>query len=169
MKHELPQLVKKTVEEYVINHKVIPLPEDLTAEMREKAGVFVCIKKHGQLRGCIGTFAPSTENIAAETIRNAVAAATQDPRFSPVQEEELKELEYSVDVLSAPEKAGDITLLDPRKYGVIVTSGRKKGLLLPDLEGVDTVDEQLRIAKLKAGIMPGETIEILKFQVHRYK
>lgn len=169
MKHELPQLVKKTVEEYVINHKVIPLPEHLTAAMREKAGVFVCIKKQGQLRGCIGTFAPSTENIAAETIRNAVAAATQDPRFPPVQEEELHELEYSVDVLSAPEKVGDITLLDPKKYGVIVISGQKKGLLLPDLEGVDTVDEQLRIARLKAGIMPGEPIEILRFQVHRFK
>lgn len=169
MKQDLPELAKKTVEEYVINHKVIPLPDDLTPEMREKAGVFVCIKKQGQLRGCIGTYASSAENTAAETIRNAVAAATQDPRFAPVQKEELKDLEYSVDVLSAPEKVGDTTLLDPKKYGVIVTSGQKKGLLLPALEGVDTVDEQLRIARLKAGIMPGEKIEILRFQVHRYK
>ncbi len=168
MKQELPLLAKQSVEEYIVNRRVIPQPHGLLPELQEKAGVFVCIKKRGQLRGCIGTFSASTENIAAETIRNAIAAATQDPRFPPVLEDELKELEYSVDVLSAPEKAEDLSMLDPQKYGVIVVSGLKKGLLLPDLEGVDTVDEQIRIAKLKAGILPGEHFEVLRFRVHRY-
>lgn len=166
--HPVVELAKKAVEEYVKNRRVISVPEILTPEMRERAGVFVSIKKHGQLRGCIGTFVPSCKNVAEEIIRNAICSATEDPRFPPVQEEELDDLSYSVDILSQPEKVKDLNDLDPKRYGVIVASGGRRGLLLPDLEGVDTVEEQIRIARLKAGIFEGEKIEIFRFEVRRY-
>lgn len=167
--HPLVELAKKTVETYVREGKIIELPDNLTPEMSEKAGVFVCIKKGEQLRGCIGTFMPTKESIASELISNAIAASTNDPRFERVQENELADLNYTVDVLSSPEKVNSISELDPKRYGVIVISGFRKGLLLPDLEGVDTVEEQLKIAKMKAGIMPDENVEIYKFEVKRYK
>jgi AmmeMemoRadiSam system protein A len=167
--HKLVELARKSVEEYIRNKKEIPLPSDLSPEMSVKAGVFVCIKKKGNLRGCVGTFMPCTENVAQEVIRNALCAATSDSRFEPVTEDELDELEFSVDVLSPPEKVADISELDPKKYGVIVVHGSRKGLLLPDLEGVDSVDEQLRIAKMKAWINPDEKVEIFRFMVSRYR
>lgn len=166
--HPVVELAKKAIEEYVKNRRVISPPEMLTPEMRERAGVFVSIKKHGQLRGCIGTFMPSCKNVAEEIIRNAICSATEDPRFPPVQERELKDLTYSVDILTPPEKVKDLTELDPKRYGIIVTSGGRRGLLLPDLEGVDTVEEQIRIARLKAGISADEKIDIFRFEVRRY-
>lgn len=168
MMHPLVELAKKTIEAYIMKGTVLSPPGVLTPEMSQKAGVFVSLKKHGQLRGCIGTFLPMSENVALETIRNAIAAATQDPRFSPVEEDELDALVCSVDVLTPPEKVETADDLDPRKYGVVVTSGGRKGLLLPDLEGVDTVEEQLRIAKMKAGILPHEKADVFRFTVHRY-
>ena len=167
--HSLAGLAKESVEEYVRHGRTLPPPASLTPEMAGRAGVFVCLKKYGELRGCIGTFSPCSDNVAGETIRNAIAAATQDPRFLPVTEEELTDLEYSVDVLTAPEKVDDISGLDPKVYGVIVSCGRRRGLLLPDLEGVDTVEEQLRITRMKAGILPGEEVEISRFRVERYR
>ena len=167
--HELVTLAKKSIEAFVRNKKELSPPKELTPEMQEKAGVFVSIKKRGNLRGCIGTFMPCTENVAREIIKNAISAATQDPRFDPVTGDELSELEYSVDVLSPPEKVSDISELDPKKYGVIVVHGTRKGLLLPDLEGVDSVEEQLRIAKMKAWINPDEKVEIFRFMVARYR
>jgi len=164
----LVDLAKKSVEEFVRNGKVLPVCGPLSEEMSEKAGVFVCLKKNGRLRGCIGTFLPCCENVAQETVRNAVAAATQDHRFPPVSEEELDELHYSVDVLTPPEKVSDIRELDPKEYGVILVSGQKKGLLLPALEGVDSVEEQLRITRMKAGILPSEKVEIFRFRVKRF-
>jgi AmmeMemoRadiSam system protein A len=138
--------------------------------MQKRAGVFVSLKKHGKLRGCIGTFLPCEDNIYQEIVRNAVAAATEDTRFYPVQEDELKDITYSVDVLSEPEKIKETSELDPRKYGIIVAKDYRKGLLLPDLEGVDTVDEQLRITKMKAGIDPDDKdVEIFRFTVERFK
>lgn len=166
--HPLVKLAKKSIETYIREGKIIQPPEPLLPEMAEKAGVFVCLKKHGQLRGCIGTFTPTCKCVGIETIINAISAATKDPRFHPVEEDELEELAYSVDVLSCPEKVKDITELDPRKYGVIVVSGHRRGLLLPDLEGVDTIEEQLRIARMKAGILPHEEVEIYRFEVKRY-
>jgi hypothetical protein len=137
--------------------------------MNFRAGVFVSLKKHGQLRGCIGTFMPTTPSVYQEFARNAVAAATEDPRFSPVTADELEEIRYSVDVLSEPEPVTDISELDPRKYGVIVSKGHLRGLLLPDLEGVDTVREQLKITRMKAGINPDdEDVKIFRFTVKRY-
>lgn len=167
--HALVELAKKSVEEFVKNKKEIYPPDKLNTEMTTKAGVFVSIKKKGNLRGCIGTFMPCTENVANEIIRNAISAATQDPRFDPVTEDELSDLEYSVDVLSAPEKVSNISELDPKKYGVIVVHGSRKGLLLPDLDGVDSVEEQLRIARMKAWINPDEKLEISRFTVARYR
>ncbi len=169
--HPLVQLARRTIEEYVKHGRVIepPPPQEMTPEMTKRAGVFVSLKKHGQLRGCIGTFLPTTENVATEIIRNAIAAATEDPRFPPVQPHELDDLDISVDILSEPEPVESLEELDPKKYGVIVESGWKRGLLLPDLEGVDTVEQQLSIAMAKAGITPGEPVKIYRFRVDRYK
>ena len=163
------RLAKETIENYIKQGKIITPPLGLPEEMiNQKAGVFVSLKKNGNLRGCIGTFMPIQENIAQEIIKNAISAAVDDPRFSPVIASELGDLTISVDVLSLPEEIFDVSELDPEKYGVIVSSGYKKGLLLPDLEGVDTVEEQLYIAKRKAGIYPDEKVKLFRFEVKRY-
>ncbi len=167
--HPLVRLAKETVEQYVRSGKIISPPDDLTPEMAEKAGVFISIKKKGELRGCIGTFHPTTENVAYEIIQNAISAATQDPRFPPLDTSELDSLEYSVDILSEPEKVTSKNELDPKQYGVIVKSGDRKGLLLPDIEGVDSADEQISIASMKAGIYLGDNVELYRFEVKRYK
>ena len=120
------------------------------------------------MRGCIGTVEPAYADLAHEIINNAIAAATRDPRFEPVQECELGHLTYSVDVLSPPERIDGPDALDPRRYGVIVQSGRRRGLLLPDLPGVDSVEEQVAIARGKAGILPDEPVDLYRFQVERY-
>ena len=163
------KLARETIKNYIKHGKIITLPLDLPKEMiNQKAGVFVSLKKYGELRGCIGTFMPTQKNIAQEIIKNAVSAAVEDPRFSPVNVSELEDLTISVDVLSIPEEIKDISQLDPKKYGVIVSSGYKKGLLLSDLEGVDTAEEQVDIAKRKAGIYPDEKVKLYRFEVKRY-
>jgi len=165
--HPLAQLAKDTVESYVKSGDKVT-PRELTPEMKERAGVFVSIKKTGMLRGCIGTFEPRQSNVAEEIMNNAVSSATQDPRFPPVIPSELPYLSYSVDVLTRPEPVESASQLDPKKYGAIVESGRRRGLLLPDLEGVDTVEEQIDICRQKAGIPPQEPIKLYRFQVKRY-
>lgn len=168
--HPLVELAKKTVEEFAKTGTVPEKPEELDELMSKRAGIFVSLKKHGQLRGCIGTIEPVTECVAAEVIRNAVSAAAEDPRFNPVEVDELGELDYSVDVLSQPETVKDISELDPGRYGVIVSKDMSRGLLLPDLEGVDTVEEQLSIARQKAFIDPDEEdVEVQRFEVTRYR
>ena len=163
------KLARETIENYIKQGKIITPPLGLPEEMiNQKAGAFVSLKKNDNLRGCIGTFMPTQENIAQEITKNAISAAVDDPRFSPVNFSELEDLSISVDVLSAPEEVKDISQLDPKKYGVIVSSGYKKGLLLPDLEGVDTVEYQIDIAKRKAGIYPGEKVKLYRFEVKRY-
>ncbi len=169
MMHRIVELAKQTIEEYVRTKKTISPPSDLSSELAARAGVFVSLKKMGTLRGCIGTFEPTADTIAEEVIKNAISAATQDPRFHALEEDELTELEYSVDVLSPPEKITSIKDLDPKKYGIIVIQGGRRGLLLPDLEGVDTVEEQLRITKMKAGIWTDKNLEIFRFTVTRYR
>ena len=164
----LASLAKKTVETFVREGKT-PQPEELTPEMKEKAGVFVSIHKFGGLRGCIGTFEPQENNVAMETITNAISSATRDPRFPPIVPNELKDLSYSVDVLTAPEPIESKDQLDPEKYGVIVECGLRRGLLLPNLEGVDSVDHQIDICCQKAGIAPDEPIKLYRFEVKRYK
>ncbi len=166
--HPLVELAKKTVETYVKQGKT-PHPKKLTPEMRQRAGVFVSIHKSGQLRGCIGTIEPRKDNVAKEIIANAISSATRDPRFPPIAPDELDQLDYSVDVLTTPEPIKSQDQLDPKKYGVIVEAGFKRGLLLPDLEGVDSVDYQIDICCLKAGITPDEPIKLYRFEVKRYK
>ena len=165
--HPLVSLAKETVESYVRGRKM-PKPEELTPEMKERAGVFVSIKKLGSLRGCIGTFEPTKANVAEETMANAISSATRDPRFPPVNAAELPQLSYSVDVLTRPEPIEDRSQLDPKRYGVIVESGFRRGLLLPDLEGVNTVEHQIDICRQKAGIFPHEPIKLYRFEVRRY-
>lgn len=136
--------------------------------MKNKAGTFVSIKKNGELRGCIGTILPTKENIALEIISNAISSGTRDPRFNAVREDELDSLSYSVDVLLEPEPIDSIEDLDVKKYGVIVRAGFRTGLLLPNLEGVDTPEEQVSIALRKAGISPKENYSMERFEVIRY-
>jgi len=167
--HSLVKLAKKTVETYVNEGKTPPPPEELTPEMKAKAGVFVSLHKSGALRGCIGTFEPTQKNVAEEIISNAISSSTRDPRFPPVAPEELEHLEYSVDVLTTPKPVKDKSQLDPKKYGVIVECGFRRGLLLPDLEGVDSVDYQIDICRQKAGIAPDEPVKLYRFEVKRYK
>lgn len=138
------------------------------AYLRERAGVFVSLKKSGELRGCIGTTQATTASVLEEIIQNALSAGLHDPRFDPVGADELPFLTYSVDILSQAEPVGDRGDLDPRTYGVIVRSGGRSGLLLPDLEGVDTSEDQLAIACRKAGIDPRSDYRILRFTVTRY-
>ncbi len=143
-------------------------PQDLPPEYEAQSGAFVSLKKGGSLRGCIGTVHPAQGNLAEEIAVNAVSAARKDPRFPPVTGEELPDLTISVDILSAMERIGNEDELDPKKYGVLIRSGSRSGVLLPDLEGVNTVDEQLAIVRQKAGIAPGEPVELYRFSVTRY-
>ena len=166
--HPMVRLAKEAVESYVREGKT-SRPKELTLEKKERAGVFVSLHKHGQLRGCIGTFEPTKDNVAEEIIANAISSSTMDPRFPPVTAAELDDLEYSVDILTESEPVTDISQLDPKEYGVIVESGWKKGLLLPDLEGVDSVEEQIAICRLKAGISASEPVKLYRFQVRRFK
>ena len=168
--HPLVKLAKDAVELFVREGRVYEAKdEDLPPELNKRAGVFVCLKIRGNLRGCIGTFQPTEPTIAGETVRNAISAATCDPRFPKVRAGELDKIEYSVDVLTPPERVRDKSELDPRRYGVIVQAGGRRGLLLPDLEGVDTVDYQISIAMQKAGIAPNEPVDLSRFEVQRYQ
>lgn len=162
-------LARKTIEEYITMGKTPDIPEELPEEMHKKqAGVFVSIKKDGRLKGCIGTIEAVQSSIAKEIVANAISAATRDPRFSPIKQAELPWLTISVDVLGDTEKISSTDELDVKRYGVIVTRGRRRGLLLPNLEGVDTVEEQLAIAKQKAGIAEDEPVEMERFEVVRH-
>lgn len=164
------KLARRSLETYVkTGQRLTSLPEDLPAEMTtQQAGAFVSLHKNGQLRGCIGTIAPTCDNLAWEIVQNAVSACSRDPRFSPVHPDELDELEYSVDVLGAPEPVDSPAALDPKTYGVIVSCGGRRGLLLPDLDGVDSVAAQLSIALQKGGIRENETYKIERFKVVRH-
>lgn len=163
------RLARLTVETYVRDGKKPEIPGWATEEMRNRrAGVFVSLHEEGKLRGCIGTILPTRACIAEEIIGNAVSASTRDPRFSPVRPDELARLEINVDVLTEPEVIGSREELDVKRYGVIVSSGHKRGLLLPDLDGVDSVDEQIAIAMRKGGITARDKITLERFEVVRH-
>lgn len=164
------RLARQTVEAWVGSRKRTAVPRGLPEEMyQNRAGVFVSLKEEGKLRGCIGTIGPVQGSIAEEIVENAISASTKDPRFHPVEPEELEKLVYSVDVLGEPEEISSIKELDVKRYGVIVTRGRKRGLLLPNLEGVDTVEGQIAIAKRKAGIREEEEdVRLERFEVVRH-
>ena len=167
---ELVTLARLSLESYVRGRKYIERPPGLSKELtKHRAGVFVSLKKEGRLRGCIGTISPVEDSIAEEIIRNAVSAGTGDPRFDPVSEDELSQLIYSVDVLGEPEPIQSMEELDVVRYGVIVSKGRKRGLLLPNLDGVTTPEQQVEIALKKAGISPHEDYQMERFEVVRHK
>ena len=163
------RLARESIESWVRSRKVLWLPDGLPDEMlKDRAGAFVSIHKHGKLRGCIGTIEPVSENVAQEIIQNAISAASKDPRFNPVRPDELKWLDINVDVLGKPEKIHSPAELDVRRYGVIVSCGRRRGLLLPDLDGVDTPEQQIRIAMQKGGIRKEEPYMLERFEVVRH-
>ena len=170
--HPLVALAAEAVEVFVRERRtILPLPDlfERHPQAARRAGTFVCLKAHGQLRGCIGTTEPTRETLAMEIIVNAVAAATRDPRFAPVSPEELPGLAITVDVLSAPEPVADAAQLDHRRYGVIVRAGARHGVLLPDIEQINSVHEQLATVRMKAGIGPEERVELFRFEVTRYR
>lgn len=181
-------LAKQAIENYVKEGKVPSLPADLPEGfLNRKAGTFVTIMKDKELRGCIGTYLPIKENIAEEIVANAIAAAIEDYRFGPIQKEELPRLSYAVYILSEPELVKNIKDLDPKKYGIIIKTvpithlnstdvvfnghlPLKSGLLLPDLEGIDTIEKQISIACQKGGIKPTEEkILIYRFTAEKYQ
>jgi len=171
MNHEsVPvRLAKESLRYFMAHSAVMPEPSGpFPSELANRAGVFVSLKIQGRLRGCIGTILPTKANTALEIIHNAVSAATEDPRFHPVQGSELNELEVSVDILGSPERIDSMDKLDPKVYGVIVRHGVHSGVLLPDLEGIETSEEQVAIATQKAGIDLGEPVELFRFEVKRY-
>ncbi len=163
------KLARASVEAWVRRHEHIPVPAGLPDEMLTRsAGTFVSLHRHGRLRGCIGTIMATQENIAEEIIQNGISACSRDPRFPPVTVGELNSLEISVDVLGELEPIDSPDDLDVKRYGVIVSHGRKRGLLLPNLDGVDTVEEQIRIAREKGGIRKSEPYSLERFEVVRH-
>ena len=166
---EYVRLARASLESYILHRKKLKMPEGLPEEMTAKrAGAFVSIHKNGSLRGCIGTTGPVQSCVAEEIISNAISASTKDPRFNPITPEELPLLDISVDVLGEPEHIDSKDQLDVKRYGVIVSKGFRRGLLLPDLDGVDTVEQQISIAKQKAGIRENEDVELQRFEVIRH-
>lgn len=167
---EYVKLARKSLESFLKKRCKLQRPDELASEMTENsAGVFVSIKKDGRLRGCMGTIKPVESCIADEIINNALAAGFGDTRFDALKEHELDEIEISVDVIGVPEKVNSVDMLDPKKYGVIVGMGCAEGLLLPDLEGINTVEQQVAIALQKAGIPKSSGFEIKRFEVVRHK
>lgn len=165
------KLAQTAIEAYIGERRVIAPPEDLPKELLEKkAGVFVTIMQAKELKGCIGTYLPQAKNIAEETIRNAIAAATEDYRFSPIRETDLGSLSYTVYLLGEPAEVKKENELNPKKFGIIVKSGRKTGLLLPDLEGVETIEQQVSIACQKGGIDPAQDrFSVYKFTAEKHE
>ncbi len=165
------KLAKETVKVYLKTGEILEVPSNLPKKMlRERAGVFVSIhQKSGELRGCIGTFLPTQENIAQEIIKNALSSAFNDSRFPPVTENEFKNLVFKVDILSQPKPAREKEL-DPKKYGLIIfAQDGRRSLLLPDIPGVETTEQQIAICRQKAGISPREEIKLQTFTVKRHE
>ncbi len=163
------RLARHTIEAFVETGIFPEMPQGLPEELyQNRAGAFVSLKEDGRLRGCIGTIQAVRESLAEEIMHNAVSACSEDPRFSPVEDWEVERLTISVDVLGETEKVSSPEELDVTRYGIIVTRGAKRGLLLPNLEGVDTVEEQIAIAKQKAGIKAHESVEMERFEVVRH-
>ncbi|HET8931947.1 MAG TPA: AmmeMemoRadiSam system protein A [Polyangiales bacterium] len=142
-----------------------PLPEP----WREPRGVFVTLRKQtGALRGCVGHLSPTGRTLLDEVAACAIAAAERDTRFRPVSARELPSLRIEISLLSPSEPVSDHSQLDPRRYGVIVSCGGARGVLLPDVEGVDTVEDQIRIAADKGGLPANRPWEIERFEVLKH-
>lgn len=172
--HPFVELARAAIRAYVLERKHLASPSELSPELQARAGTFVSLhQSNGELRGCIGTIEPIRENLAAEIIENAISAATSDPRFPPLRPSELSSLDISVDVLTTPEPIDSIRDQDPKIHGLIVQSLRnryKRGLLLPDLESIDTAEKQLDYTRVyKANITdPKEPVQLYRFQVKRF-
>lgn len=163
-------LAKEAIENYIKERRVISPEGKLPQEFKGRAGVFVTIMEGEELRGCVGTYLPTQDSIAQEIIQNAIAAATEDYRFNAILQKDLPHLSYSVYILGKPMMIKDEKELNPRKFGIIVKTGRKSGLLLPDLEGIDTADQQIAIAAQKGGInLAKEKIDIYRFTAEKYE
>ncbi|MFW6070966.1 MAG: AmmeMemoRadiSam system protein A [Candidatus Bipolaricaulota bacterium] len=170
MEDDHVKLAKKAVRQAVTGEQVDGVEELKERLPDRRRGVFVTLKRYGRdLRGCIGTYTPATESLGEEIVRNASSAALDDPRFPPVEESELSELIVSVDVLTEPKPCA-VEDLNPEKYGIMVEKGAKSGLLLPDLDGVDSPEKQLEVTKKKAGISPREgDFQLKRFEVERHE
>ncbi len=172
IRHPLVRLAAEAIQVFVVEQRVLDPPESLLAEVpaaHQPAGAFVSLKRGGHLRGCVGNTTPTRPTLAAEVINTAISAATRDPRFPAVDRVELEDLVVAVDVLDSPMPVLHLSELDHRRYGVIVRSGTKQGVLLPDIEGINSVTEQLAVAREKAGLTPEEVAEWFRFEVTRYQ
>jgi AmmeMemoRadiSam system protein A len=168
IQHPYVSLAQESVHHYLNYSEKLSCPNPLPNDLKSRSGAFVSIKKLKQLRGCIGTLEPCEPNLAMEIIENALKAALHDPRFSPITEEELHDLTYSIDVIRPLEKVSDVLELDPKVYGLVVKSNGKQGVLLPDLEGVNSTEEQIQICRAKGRIPKDDPIEMYRFQVKRF-
>lgn len=163
------KLAYMTIDKIVKEDKVLEVPNNISKELlEEKSAMFTSIHEFDKLRGCVGTFIPTQDNIAEELINSSINASVRDFRFPKITEEELPYIDVSVYKLFPPELVEDKEMLDPKKYGIIVSSEYKRGLLLPDLPGIDTIDEQITIARRKGNILPDEDITIERFLVEKY-
>ncbi|MBC8287841.1 MAG: AmmeMemoRadiSam system protein A [Nitrospinae bacterium] len=166
--HPLVDLAIQSVKHHLKKGRPLPCPDPLPEEMKDRAGTFISIKKNGLLRGCIGTISPKYDNLAEEVIQNAIKAANEDPRFPAIKENELDQLTFSVDVLTTPEKIDDLTSLNVERYGLIVRSEDRRGLLLPNLENIKTIDQQLKVCLKKGGIKETDPYDLYRFEVKRF-
>jgi len=166
--HAIVSLARHAILLYLTTGEALKPVDEVPMAAPGPAGVFVSLKRRGELRGCIGTCVPTQPSLVQEIIQNAVSAATHDPRFPSVTLQELEEMDISVDVLTSPEKVADVDQLDPMRFGVIIRSEGRVGVLLPDIPQVTTAEQQVAIARRKAGIRPDEPVEIYRFEVTRY-
>jgi AmmeMemoRadiSam system protein A len=166
--HPYVSLAQESIYHFLNHREKLSCPDSLSKDLKTRSGAFVSIKKLEQLRGCIGTLEPCEPNLAMEIIENALKAALRDPRFSPVTAEELEYLTYSIDVVQPLEKVCTIEELDPEVYGLVVRSNGKQGVLLPNLDGVDSAEEQIQICRTKGRIPDGEPVELYRFKVNRF-
>ena len=167
--HPYISLARESIHHYLDHHEKLSCPTPLPEDLQTRSGVFVSIKKCKQLRGCIGTLEPCEPNLAMEIIENALKAALQDPRFSPITVEELQDLSYSIDVIRPLEKVSTAEELNPAIYGLVVRNNGKQGVLLPGLEGVDSIEEQIQICRAKGKIPDEDSIEMYRFKVDRFR
>ncbi len=169
LQHPYVSLAQESIHHYLNYSEKLSCPNPLSKDLESRSGAFVSIKKLKQLRGCIGTLEPCEPNLAMEIIENALKAALHDPRFSPVTPEELQDLTYSIDVVRPLEKISDVSELDPDIYGLVVRNNGKQGVLLPDLEGVNSTEEQIQICRAKGKIPGDEPVEMYRFKVDRFR
>lgn len=164
------KLARQSLEYFVKHRKILELPENLPEKnINNRAAVYVSIMKWGQLRGCMGTITPTHENLGKEIIHDAIDAGIYDPLFNPVQEHELENLVYYVDILGEPEEIKGIEELNLSRYGVIVSIGNRVALVLPKMIGINTIEKQVELALLRAGIQKNEKYLLERIEVRHYK